>query len=71
MKTIVTIKGMHCPSCKLLLEDVCGEVPNVQSCNVDYVNGQAEIEHTEQLDFGLLKSKIEGIGKYSVELPTL
>lgn len=69
MKTIINIQGMHCPSCKLLLEDTCLELPEIQSCNVDYLKGQAEIKHNGPLNLILLKSKIENMGKYVVELP--
>ncbi len=69
MKTTITIGGTHCPSCKALLEDVCRDFPEIQSCSVDYHSGQTVIEHDEHLDWQRLKEEIERAGSYSVELP--
>ncbi len=68
MKTIIYIKGTHCNSCKVLIEDVCKEQNGVISCNVDFKTGKTEIEHTEKLDLKLLKKEIESLGDYSVDL---
>jgi len=36
MKTaVINIKGTHCKSCKLLIEDVCKDIKGVKSCCVD------------------------------------
>ncbi len=37
------IKGMHCRSCELLLEEKIKQVPHVSSVSVSYSKGQAEI----------------------------
>jgi len=66
MKTIITIKGTHCNSCKLLIEEVCSEMPGVKSCSVDFKTGKAVIEHDGKLDLKKLKKEIEGLGKYKV-----
>jgi len=68
--TTIIITGMHCHSCKALIEDVCHDFPGVQSCTVDFKDGKAEIEHNEQLDWKRLKEEIEGVGGYAVELPS-
>lgn len=46
MKTTIKIDGMHCGSCKALIEDVAKDVPGVVSCDVDVARGEAVIEHT-------------------------
>ncbi len=46
MKTTIAIEGMHCGSCKTLIEDVAKDVPGVVSCEVDIALGRADIEHT-------------------------
>ncbi len=66
--TTVTIKGTHCKSCKLLIEDVCGEIKGVTSCAVDFQTGEAVIEHDENFDVRALKKEIEGLGRYTVEI---
>jgi len=67
MKTIIYIKGTHCNSCKVLIEEVCSEQKGVISCNVDFKTGKTEIEHTDKLDLVILKKEIEALGDYTVE----
>lgn len=44
MKTVkIYIKGMHCKSCKMLLEDSFEDL-GVTSCNVNWEKGIAEVE---------------------------
>lgn len=68
MKTIITVQGTHCRSCKLLIEDVCKEQPGVTACSVDFETGKTEIEHVEALDLGALTKEIESLGGYKVSL---
>lgn len=69
MKTIITIQGTHCKACKMLIEDVCKDIPGVQACTVDFQTGQTEIEHDAGLDWNQLKKEIESLGKYTVNMP--
>ncbi len=69
MKTLITIKGMHCGSCKALIEEVSQDVAGVTACIVDLKKGNAEVEHESTLSFDLLKQEIEGLGQYTVLLP--
>lgn len=69
MKTTLTIQGMHCHSCKVLLEDVCRERAGVISCCVDFDTGKAIIEHDEPVDWATLKKEIESLGAYHVDGP--
>ncbi|MDP3733920.1 MAG: heavy metal-associated domain-containing protein [Nanoarchaeota archaeon] len=66
MKLILTIKGTHCNSCKLLIEEACAEIAGVQSCTVDFKTGKTVIEHDGKLDIKKLQKEIEGLGKYKV-----
>ncbi|MBI3633299.1 MAG: heavy-metal-associated domain-containing protein [Candidatus Vogelbacteria bacterium] len=68
METTVTIKGTHCNACKLLIEDVCRDIKNVQSCNVNFQTGETIVEHDENLDWQVLKKEIESLGNYVVDL---
>lgn len=68
MKTTLTIKGTHCNSCKALIEDVCNEIPGIKSCNVDFKTGTTEIEHEESVDWQKLKTEVELLGEYKVEV---
>lgn len=68
MKTIFTVRGTHCASCKALIEDVCTEIPGISSCSVDFRTGMTEIEHEENIDWQKFKKEIEGLGNYNVEV---
>jgi copper chaperone CopZ len=67
MKTTLTIKGTHCNSCKVLIEDVCKETPGINSCNVEFKTGVTEIEHEENVDWQKFKKEVESLGEYKVE----
>ncbi len=67
MKTIFQVHGMHCKSCKALIEDVCRDIPGVTACIVDAETGKMELEHVDGLDLGLVKKEIEDLGQYTVE----
>ncbi len=66
MKTIITIQGTHCESCKALIEDVAKDIPGIISCVVDYQTGQTAIEHDERLDWSTFEKEIAGIGPYKL-----
>jgi len=42
-KSTIHIKGMHCRSCEILLEDALLAVGNVKKCEVDWQSGTAQI----------------------------
>lgn len=66
MKTILEIKGMHCASCKMLIEDICKDVPGVLACDVDVQAGKATIEHDASLDPAVIKQEISSLDSYAV-----
>jgi len=68
MKTTLIIKGTHCNSCKMLIEDICKEIPGIKSCNVNFKTGITEIEHEENVDWQKFKKEVESLG-YKVEIP--
>lgn len=54
--TTLQISGMHCASCKALIEDVSRDYAGVQSCDVDFATGETLITHQDDMDvFGLIK----------------
>jgi copper chaperone CopZ len=67
MKTLFHVQGTHCQSCKVLIEDVCGDIPGVASCNVDLQTGNMVLEHDEGVDLEQVKKEIEGLGEYELE----
>lgn len=67
MQTTFKVTGMHCESCKALIEDVANEVGGVQSCTVDQITGSGIIEHDDSFDFATFAKEIEGLDTYTVE----
>lgn len=66
MKKVLTIKGMHCVSCKALIEDVAKETKGVTGCVVDVAKGNATITYEGSVDWNALKKEIEGLDSYKV-----
>ncbi len=62
---IIDIKGMHCASCELLIEEEISKIPGVNRCKVNYRKGRAEISCEGNLDPVLIESAIEEAG-YSI-----
>lgn len=56
--TTIYVKGMHCRSCEILIEDALAALPGVQKVHVDHVTGKVDIHHTQQ---NLSLSQIEKI----------
>ena len=65
--TTINIKGTHCNSCKLLIEDVCKDQKGAKSCAVDFASGKTVIEHDESFDWQAFKKEVEALGNYKVE----
>ena len=65
--TTIKITGMHCASCKSLLEDVIQDVPGVQSCAIDAATGIGTIEHDDSFNFDALAKEVATLNKYTVE----
>ncbi|MFA5954457.1 MAG: heavy metal-associated domain-containing protein [Patescibacteria group bacterium] len=64
--TSFSITGMHCESCKGLIEDVVMDVPGVMSCSVNQETNSGTIEHSESFNFGDLVKEIEALGPYRI-----
>ena len=69
MKSTLMIKGTHCPSCKMLIEDICKDIPGVQSCVVDFKSGKAIVEHESKNELKKIKEEVEKVGEYKVKMP--
>ena len=61
-KTTLYIKGMHCPSCDVLIKDKFCEVGNIKEVKPDFRNLEAEVEYTGKLNRRQLNSKIVPYG---------
>lgn len=66
--TNLKIAGMHCPSCKTLIEEVCTDVPGVRSCTVDVNAGSASVEHDDSLNPAAIVEEIRSLGDYTASI---
>lgn len=66
-KTTINIKGMHCPSCEVLVCDKFLEVANIKKVRADFRSQTAEINYSGQLDRRILNDKIKDFGYQIVE----
>ncbi len=67
MQTNIKITGMHCASCKTLIEDVASELPGVASCTVNAATGEGVIEHDETFDFAKFTEEVQALDNYRVQ----
>lgn len=68
MKKKLKISGMHCPACKALIEDVCGDFDAITSATVDVKKEVLVIECGDSFDLTELKTELESTGPYKVTL---
>lgn len=62
-KTTVPIKGMHCRSCELLIEDELGRVPGVCQVNVSHDKAIAEVYYEgESLGVDAIEKAVQSAG---------
>lgn len=61
-KTTLYVKGMHCPSCEVLMEDKFKEEGNVQEVKADFRSQKVEVLYTGKIHKDVLNSKIQSYG---------
>lgn len=61
-KTIIPIRGMHCRSCEILLEEKLKELPEIKNIQVNYKKKQALIYSKYDLDLNIIKAAVEEAG---------
>lgn len=66
-KTTLCVKGMHCPSCEILIQDKFREMPNVSFVKPDFKKQEAVVHYTGQLDQDVINKKIQPFGYEIVE----
>jgi sulfite exporter TauE/SafE/copper chaperone CopZ len=66
-KKTVHIRGMHCPSCEILIQDKFKEMPNVTTVNPNFKKQEAEVYFTGHLDQDVINKKIQTFGYEIVE----
>jgi len=61
-KKTIHIKGMHCPSCEILITDKFKKVPNVTEVKSNFSKQEAEVYFTGYLDQNIINKKIQPFG---------
>jgi sulfite exporter TauE/SafE/copper chaperone CopZ/heme/copper-type cytochrome/quinol oxidase subunit 2 len=62
-KTTVDIKGMHCRSCEILIEDELQKIPQVTKVEIDHKTGRAEIYYqSNKLDQNSVEQAVKTAG---------
>jgi len=61
-KKTVHIKGMHCPSCEILIQDKFKEMSNVTTVNPNFKKQEAEVYFTGHLNQNIINKKIQPFG---------
>ncbi|MBN1175763.1 heavy-metal-associated domain-containing protein [Candidatus Woesearchaeota archaeon] len=62
-KVNLEVKGMHCPSCEMLIKDIIEDEEGVKTCTATMKNNSVEIEFEEtQTDLDHLKEIIASEG---------
>ena len=66
-KCTLYIKGMHCPSCEILITDKFKEMSNVTEVKSDFKKQEAEVYFSGHLDQDIVNKKIQAFGYEIVE----
>jgi sulfite exporter TauE/SafE/copper chaperone CopZ len=66
MKKIVNVEGMHCSSCKTIVEDAVRHVKGVKNAKVDLNNHTLEMEYKDEATLQEVERKLEEKG-YSIK----
>ena len=61
-KIVLPIKGMHCRSCEILIEERLREIPDIKNVSVSYKRSEAVVYSKKQIDFSVLQGAVEEAG---------
>ncbi len=65
------MKGMHCPSCEILMEDKFKEASNIKEVKADFRTQKVEVQYTGKIHTDILNAKIKSYGYEIVEARSL
>jgi copper chaperone CopZ len=67
--TLLYLQGMHCPSCKLLVEKSLIELPNIQAVDANVRKGQVWLQYEGKLPLPEIITLIHELGYQVIEKP--
>ena len=62
MEKTINVKGMHCNSCKLLIEEAVSEIRGVEKVRADFEKGRVFVKYSDDGAMPEIKSAIEKEG---------
>lgn len=66
-KETYSIMGMHCASCKTLIESTLKDQKGIKSAKVNFATEQAKVEFDpEVISFDQIEKKVNGLGDYKI-----
>lgn len=66
MKINLKIEGIHCPACKMLIEEICSDYEGIKSVELNEKSGMLILE-SDIDDFDGLIEEIQESGPYKVK----
>ena len=61
------ITGMHCRSCKRLIESVLSDLPGVEAADVDETTGLGSLRHDGQIGYDQVEAAVAELKEYKIE----
>ena len=58
----ITVSGMHCPSCEVLMREDLGDIDGVKSVEADHKAGIAKIGYEGSLNMDEVKRVVKELG---------
>jgi copper chaperone CopZ len=69
--TTLYVEGMHCNSCKILVENSLIQLPNIQAVDVNIHKGEVWIQYENNLNLDEITSLIRKNGYKIVDKPVI
>ena len=60
--TILSVTGMHCGSCGILIDEVMEDIPGVRTSTTDVKAGRTTVEHDDTADMDAIVAAVAEAG---------
>ncbi len=68
MRTTITIPGIHCHACEMLIRDVSGDFPAITDISVDIQSKKVTLDYGDGFNLADWSNAIAGLGpEYRVQ----
>lgn len=62
METTLKVSGMHCPACKMLVEDALNEIKGAKAVSVNHTTGVVTVAYDSNATLEQIKTAIQKEG---------